>query len=137
MDNKLLTNLSKISSPLANPWGETIYGLIGKYGISYSDYHSMDLCKFGIGKRNGLHYHVDMEESYTIIKGKGLMRLGNTEFEVSIGDTVHIPPKTAHSILNIGDEDLEVMCACAPAWFEEATVRLEKWDEENQKWLKK
>jgi mannose-6-phosphate isomerase-like protein (cupin superfamily) len=136
MINKLIKSF-KVDNPLITEHGEIIHGIIGRYGKSYSEIHSMDLCVFPEKNIcNSLHYHIDMEESYSILSGKGLMKLGDIEFEVFAGNIIHVPPKTAHKIVNISDEPLEVLCACAPAWNEEQTVRLEIWDKTNNKFIK-
>lgn len=45
-------------------------------------------------------------EIYAIIKGRGLMRIGDEEEEVHEGDVVFIPPEAVHSLTNNGDEEL-------------------------------
>src|SRR5262245_10155620 len=54
------------------------------------------------GQETLLHKHLRTEELYHISAGRGLMTLGDERFEVDVGDTVLIPPGTAHCIRNIG-----------------------------------
>jgi mannose-6-phosphate isomerase-like protein (cupin superfamily) len=68
------------------------------------------------GQRTALHRHQRTEEIYHITRGKGLMHLGDEEFEVGPGDSVCIVPGTPHCIENIGSEALHILCSCAPAY---------------------
>lgn len=72
-----------------------------------------------------LHRHAKTEELYHITAGRGLMTLGETQFEVSEGDTVSIPPGTAHKIENQGSEPLKILCCCSPAYSHDDTELLE------------
>ncbi|MFK7795661.1 MAG: cupin domain-containing protein [Gammaproteobacteria bacterium] len=75
-----------------------------------------------IGVQTELHLHQKSEEIYHITQGEGMMTLGESQFQVSIGDTICIPPKTPHKISNIGNIDLVILCACSPAYSHEDTV---------------
>lgn len=77
------------------------------------------------GQRTVLHKHGLTEELYHITAGRGLMTLGEKRFAVGAGDTVCIPPGTAHCIENDGAENLKVLCACTPAYAHEDTELLE------------
>lgn len=76
------------------------------------------------GRETRLHRHRRTEEIYHVTGGKGLMRLGEARFEVCAGDTVLIPPGTAHSVRNTGALPLKILCACAPAYAHEDTELL-------------
>jgi len=78
-----------------------------------------------VGARTQLHRHIHSEELYHIISGQGRMTLANEMFVVSVGDTLCIPPGTAHCIENIDDEDLVILCCCAPAYSHDDTELLE------------
>ena len=71
-----------------------------------------------------LHQHKITEEIYHITQGKGLMTLGGEQFEVQEGDTVCIPPGTAHKLYNNSDLPLVLLCCCAPAYSHEDTELL-------------
>ncbi len=73
------------------------------------------------GQQTALHRHEASEELYHITAGTGRMRLGNTEFDVQVGDTICIPPGTAHCITNTGDEPLRILCCCAPPYAHDDT----------------
>lgn len=74
------------------------------------------------GARTTLHYHGATEEIYHITQGTGRMTLGGETFDVKPGDTVCIPPGSAHCIENIGGDPLKIFCACTPAYSHDDTV---------------
>jgi mannose-6-phosphate isomerase-like protein (cupin superfamily) len=76
------------------------------------------------GQCTRLHRHHTSEELYYITQGEGLMTLGAMEFAVQAGDTVCIPPGTAHCIKNTGRKDMKILCCCAPAYAHEDTELL-------------
>ena len=76
------------------------------------------------GGETKLHRHLKSEEIYHVLEGKGLMRLGNEEFEIVTGDTILIPPGTPHNVRNIGAGVLRLLCACAPPYSHEDTELL-------------
>lgn len=78
-----------------------------------------------VDARTQLHRHMRSEELYHITSGQGCMTLADETFTVSAGDTLCIPPDTAHCIENIGDEDLVILCCCAPAYSHDDTELLE------------
>ncbi len=63
-----------------------------------------------------LHLHRQSEEIYHIVRGLGVMVLGDEQFPVTMGDSICIPPGTAHSIKNSGDSNLVFLCCCSPAY---------------------
>ena len=68
------------------------------------------------------HFHRDTEELYYVVEGSALMRLGDAERELAVGDCVVIPAGERHKIRNIGDAPLRILCCCAPAYTHEDTV---------------
>lgn len=78
------------------------------------------------GGETAAHYHRTTEELYYFTSGRGRMRLGGEEAEVSTGACVVIPPGTPHKLWNLSDsEPLVLLCCCAPAYSDEDTVMLE------------
>ncbi|MCX7917578.1 MAG: cupin domain-containing protein [bacterium] len=57
----------------------------------------------------GLHQHLDEDEVFIILKGKGILFDGKEEKEVEEGDVVLTGNGQSHSIKNIGKEDLEII----------------------------
>ena len=77
------------------------------------------------GERTTLHRHRLTEEIYHFTAGTGEMTLGADRFAVQAGDTVCIPPGTAHCVANTGAVPLRILCACAPAYAHADTELLE------------
>ena len=77
------------------------------------------------GARTELHRHGTTEEIYHFVEGTGAMTLGAERFEVHPGDTVCIPPGTAHCVENTGAGPLRILCACAPAYSHDDTELVE------------
>lgn len=77
------------------------------------------------GQRTLLHRHGATEELYHVTAGSGLMTLGDQCFAVAVGDTVLIPPGTAHCIEATGTAALRILCCCSPAYQHEDTDLLE------------
>ena len=75
-----------------------------------------------IGSTTRTHHHCESEEIYHITQGKGSMRLGDTVFEIHVGDTIRIPPGTPHNVTNTGREVLKIICASCPPYEDEDTV---------------
>jgi len=67
------------------------------------------------------HRHHTTEEIYHITQGKGLMRLGDQMFEVTVGDSICIAPGTLHNIKNIGEVPLKILCCCSPPYRDSDT----------------
>ena len=63
------------------------------------------------------HTHLP-EQVYVIIRGTGLVRVGDEEQEVTTGDLVYIPPNALHSIINTAEQVLS-----RAAWGSESDVR--------------
>jgi mannose-6-phosphate isomerase-like protein (cupin superfamily) len=68
-----------------------------------------------------LHRHLKSEEIYHILEGDGRMYLADEEFDVTDGDTVHIPSGTLHRIRNTGSIPLRIFYFCSPAYAHEDT----------------
>ena len=68
-----------------------------------------------------LHLHRRSEEFYHVSQGVGTMRLGQEVFEIRRGDTIAIPPGTAHNVTNTGSEALRILCACHPPYADDDT----------------
>lgn len=71
-----------------------------------------------------LHRHRETEEIYHFAAGTGVMILGDERFAVRAGDTVAIPPGTAHAVENTGPEAMKILCACSPAYAHDDTELL-------------
>ncbi len=63
-----------------------------------------------------LHKHLCSEELYHVLSGSGRMTLGERVFPVVTGDTICIAPGVAHQLENTKDQDLVILCCCAPPY---------------------
>lgn len=59
------------------------------------------------------HSHPTVE-SYTILRGKGVMTVGDEERLLEEGDYVFIPKDIPHALHNCGDDELHMMFVYAP-----------------------
>ncbi len=60
-----------------------------------------------IGSSFRAHYHEDMQEAFIILRGRVVMRIGETEVELESGDTLIVDPREIHTMKNICDEEVE------------------------------
>ena len=77
------------------------------------------------GAETQKHKHLVTEEIYHVTQGKGLMSLGEEQFEVNVGDSVCIAPGTIHNIKNTGDKPLKILCCCSPPYNDTDTVLID------------
>jgi len=77
------------------------------------------------GQKTLRHRHHQTEEIYHILSGEGLMHWNEERFTVTTGDSVLIPPGTAHCIENTSEQMLRLLCCCAPAYRHDDTELLE------------
>lgn len=76
------------------------------------------------GATTALHRHRCSEELYYVTQGTGEMTLDTQTFSVGPGDTVCIPPGSAHCIRNTGAEALHILCCSSPPYTHEDTELL-------------
>ena len=59
--------------------------------------------------------HIDpMEEIYFVLSGSGEMRVDDESKQVTPGDAIWIPIGAAHSLLNNGEEDCNILVVASP-----------------------
>ena len=68
---------------------------------------------------------LDVEETYVIEAGRGMMELDGERFPVAAGDSVLIPAGTPQRIENVGTADLVFLCLCRPRFQPEGYAGLE------------
>lgn len=69
-----------------------------------------------VGAAVGRHHHLVTEEIYYILRGQGLMTVGEESREVTEGDAVFIPRGKAHTLENTGTEPMTILLVCGPAY---------------------
>ncbi|MEE4177919.1 MAG: cupin domain-containing protein [Bacteroides sp.] len=73
------------------------------------------------GVTTRLHRLKDVTERYIILKGKGLVEVGELPpTKVGSGDVVLIPPGIPQRITNIADSDLIFLAVCTPRFTKDA-----------------
>ncbi len=55
------------------------------------------------------HSHDDMEEVYYVVMGKGIMIVGDDEYEIEQGDALYVPPGLFHTTKQRGNTPLVVV----------------------------
>jgi mannose-6-phosphate isomerase-like protein (cupin superfamily) len=68
------------------------------------------------GAEVGRHHHLETEEVYYILAGRGTMTVGSEVREVEPGDAVFIPVGNTHSLKNTGDDPIRLLLICGPAY---------------------
>ena len=69
-----------------------------------------------VGASVGQHHHVETEEIYYLLEGRGRMSVGAETREVAAGDAVFIPRGAIHTLENTGDEPIRLLLVCGPAY---------------------
>lgn len=121
-----IASIENTGDPLRTPNGEVIWELVGHEMPETTDRHSLAHVKIPVGKFTLNHYHPVAEETYYILKGQGRMVLDGEESIIGPGDSVYIAPNQHHKLTVIGDEDLDLLAVCVPAWEPTNTVWLEE-----------
>ena len=67
------------------------------------------------GARSRAH-RLKTAEVYYLVRGAGIMHIGEEAAEVATGDTVYIPPGSVQWFDNTGEEEIEFLCIVDPAW---------------------
>ena len=86
---------------------------------------SLAEARLAVGAATQEHYHVRTEEIYYLTHGRGRMRLGTEERDVTAGDAIAIPPGVRHKLWNTGTEPLRLLCCCATAYEHSDTIMTE------------
>jgi mannose-6-phosphate isomerase-like protein (cupin superfamily) len=101
------------SAPVNERGGQRSYLLLGR-----GQFGSKNLAVTWVvgepGSMQAVHGHPDNEQTYIIVRGRGVMQVGDEMQEVSEGTLVYIPPGGAHAIKNTGAEPLVFISATSP-----------------------
>ncbi len=73
------------------------------------------------GSVQPLHEHESQEQVYVIVRGRGVMIVGDEEQEVGEGTLVAVPLRTPHAIRNDSDAPMTYISATAPP-FDDAAL---------------
>jgi mannose-6-phosphate isomerase-like protein (cupin superfamily) len=114
---------NQVDTPLISDTGEEVYELIGKdEAIGGAIQHSFAYVVIPPNCSSRCHHHNEREETYFILKGQGKLHINGETRIVNSGDAIFIPPKNQHQIHCEGNEALEFVTVCAPAWTPEDNV---------------
>lgn len=123
----LISRKENVKEPFINPTGERIYEMIGiPEHLGGATKHSFGHVVIPPNCSSLPHYHPEAEETYYILKGKAKMMVNGTEYSLKTGDAVFIKPPEVHQIFAVGNEDLEFIVVCAPAWEPNNSIYLDE-----------
>jgi mannose-6-phosphate isomerase-like protein (cupin superfamily) len=106
-----------VAFPILNPTGEKIFELIGASSKSGdAQHHSLAVVTLPAGYSSKNHYHKEEEETYYILAGVAKMVIDRKVFILSPGQACLMVPPERHQITAMGEEELEFLAICAPAW---------------------
>ncbi len=69
-----------------------------------------------VGAAVGRHHHLETEEVYYLLAGRGRMTVAGETREVAAGDAIYIPRGAMHALENTGDEAIRLLLVCGPAY---------------------
>ena len=66
---------------------------------------------FELPPGNASEYHThEHEHGVVVLRGKGRVRIGEQQVDLSFGDAVYVPSNEIHQFTNIGDEPFGFTC---------------------------
>ncbi|MBN2465034.1 cupin domain-containing protein [candidate division WOR-3 bacterium] len=77
--------------------------------------YSLAVAWLAPGKQSQAH-RLKTTEVYYLVRGSGVMHIGDESAEVAAGDAVYIPPQSVQWLENSGEEEIEFVCIVDPAW---------------------
>ena len=111
------------------PAGRRTRVVIGQNGAITGDKFCQGYVVIDQNGKNPEHEH-ETVESYTIIKGTGLMTVDGETQAIGPGDCVFIPSMEKHALVNTGSEDMHMIFVYAPS------VIVHHWAQEKRGELK-
>ena len=105
-----------VLTPAVDTHGVTVYELVGRTSSDPSLTHSLAHIVIPPGEVSTPHYHPEAEETFFILKGTAQMLIEDETAILLPGQCVRVPPPLWHSISNPGQDDLEFLAICTPAW---------------------
>lgn len=95
------------------PTGRRTRVMYGENGAINGEYFCQGYVVIYPGGSIPIHDHETIE-TYTIIKGRGEMTIGEETETVETGDSVYIDRNLPHGLVNTGTEDMHMMFVYAP-----------------------
>ena len=108
------------NAPVNERGGQKSYLLLGGEQFDSKNF-AITWVECAPGSVQAIHGHPDSEQVYVVVRGRGVMQVGEEMQEVGEGTLVFIPPGAAHAIKNANDEPLVFVSATSPP-FEPAAL---------------
>lgn len=100
--------------------GEVVHQYTGRLEKNgRAKYHSLAIMTILPNCSSDPHSHQVAEESFLVIRGVGIIKVGDNQIDVNVGDCVFVEPGERHTVINTGDDPLECVLATGPAWHPE------------------
>ena len=77
--------------------------------------YSLAVAWLAPGARSRAH-RLKTAEVYYLVRGSGVMHIGDETAKIGPGDAVYIPPDSVQWLENTGKEGIEFLCIVDPAW---------------------
>jgi mannose-6-phosphate isomerase-like protein (cupin superfamily) len=77
--------------------------------------YSLAAARLAPGRRSQPH-RLKTAEVYYLVRGSGVMHIGDEAARVEPGDAVYIPPEAVQWLENTGGGEIEFLCIVDPAW---------------------
>jgi mannose-6-phosphate isomerase-like protein (cupin superfamily) len=77
--------------------------------------YSLAVAWLASGARSRAH-KLKTSEVYYLVRGTGVMHIGDDAAKVTAGDLVYMPPGSVQWLENSGKEGIEFLCIVDPAW---------------------
>jgi len=77
--------------------------------------YSLAVAWLAPGARSQAH-RLKTVEVYYLVRGSGVMHVGDETAEVATGDAIYIPPDSLQWLENTGKDEVEFVCIVDPAW---------------------
>jgi mannose-6-phosphate isomerase-like protein (cupin superfamily) len=108
-----------VDAPVNRRSGQESYLLLAK-GRFGSQNLAINWVAGAPGSEQRPYAHDVQEQVYVIVRGRGVMHVGDEAQGVEPGTLVFVPPATLHSIRNVGAEPLVYVSATAPPFDDTA-----------------
>jgi mannose-6-phosphate isomerase-like protein (cupin superfamily) len=88
-----------------------VWWLLNKGNAPLATFSELHWVVFPAGQCHGLHRHADMEETYVVLRGRGLHLTTKGPVAIGPGDAIHIPAGEWHGIEVSEETEVIVFCA--------------------------
>jgi len=107
-------DISMVSeSPVNERGGQSAYMLLAKGQFGTTNL-SVTWVECPPGSEQPLHQHEAQEQVYVIIRGRGVLIVGDEQREVSEGTLISVPKRTRHAIRTASEERMAYVSATSP-----------------------